>query len=171
MWFHYYCQKHVSAIRWSKITPGRRWSRSQQEADLICRGQIFSQRMALNDSRLSSENGSTWTRLVWSHINVFRLSRCQTEVQTDSAPLRACRYFLHHFFFPIKQELSGKHSSVLLTLGIPNPVKWSSVSVAVLSPAFCVLLKYINSTWSKWNSCCKIEIYHFCLALNVKVAL
>lgn len=42
------------------------------------------------------------------------------------------------FFPPIKQELLGKHSSVLLTIGIPNPVKWSSVSVAVLSPAFCV---------------------------------
>lgn len=110
---------------------GHRWSRSQPEADLI------SHRMALKGDR----NECSTLMSIWpppqlrkqfnvdrarpEPDDVLRLSRCQTGVQTDTD-------------FSINQELSGKHPSVLLTLGVPNPVQWSSVCVAVSSTAFCV---------------------------------
>lgn len=178
MWFHYYCQKRVSAMRWSKITPGRRWNRSQQEADL------FSQRMALNGDRIEcSTLMSIWLRpQLRKRFNVdppcLEPHQCVPFIEmpnwsSNRFSAFTCMPIFSPSLFFFFQKTGAFRQTLLGSAYSRNPKSSQmkfSVCRGVVSRLLC-LLKYINSTWSKWNSCCKIEIYHFCLALNVKVAL
>lgn len=141
MWFLYYCQKRVSASRWSKIPPGRRGSCPPPEADLTHGGQIFSQRIALHGDKIEcSTLMSTWPpRQVRQQLKVGggRLEPRSCVPSDLSSNRRARHYFLPFLFHkPLKAntpQFSRYPKSSQMKFGVCS-------GVIVVSRLSCLLI-------------------------------